>query len=141
MRETRSSGSVEGVMSNRDPYSDSTINHFKHTANPLCEFTLGSNQAQHEMPLPGEIVKMSRVHQHRFASEEFDRQIFVRPRYWHAKYRVPSPLHTQALASFPRSQLPVKLRQIGQHAIKKLFLNTLPLFEQNRHRPLNRRIH
>jgi hypothetical protein len=24
MRETRSSGSVEGVMSNRDPYSDST---------------------------------------------------------------------------------------------------------------------
>jgi hypothetical protein len=26
MRETRSSGSVEGVMSNRDPYSDSIDN-------------------------------------------------------------------------------------------------------------------
>jgi hypothetical protein len=25
MRETRSSGSVEGVMSNRDPYSDSGL--------------------------------------------------------------------------------------------------------------------
>jgi hypothetical protein len=25
MRETRSSGSVEGVMSNRDPYSDSVV--------------------------------------------------------------------------------------------------------------------
>jgi hypothetical protein len=25
MRETRSSGSVEGVMSNRDPYSDSIV--------------------------------------------------------------------------------------------------------------------
>ncbi len=79
------------------------------------------------MPLPGEIVKMSRVHQHRFASQEFDRQIFVRPGYWHPKYRVPSPLHTQALAGFPSSKLPVKLSQIGQHTIHELLLNTLPL--------------
>jgi hypothetical protein len=39
MRETRPSGSVEGVTSNRDPYSDYyyslNIQHFEHTAKPL----------------------------------------------------------------------------------------------------------
>ena len=35
MRETRSSGSVEGVMSNRDPYSD--FRQIQHSCYDTCE--------------------------------------------------------------------------------------------------------
>jgi len=35
MRETRSSGSVEGVMSNRDPYSDYRRHGVKHAENAV----------------------------------------------------------------------------------------------------------
>jgi hypothetical protein len=35
MRETRSSGSVEGVMGNHDSYSDSTLNVARRNARPI----------------------------------------------------------------------------------------------------------
>src|SRR5581483_1527805 len=62
------------------------------------EVSRGSNQAEDQITVAGEIVKMSGMHQHRLFAQQRDGQFLIRPRHRYAQHGVPSAFYAQPLA-------------------------------------------
>src|ERR1700688_896295 len=111
MRESRSSGSVEGVMSNRDPYSDSTTAIFSR---------------RHSAPIRGDLIRAVAVSDHFYPlgwrhpsrpTESFSKQaraiLYI------------GPGHFDSIQSFSKQFDPSVL---GNQPRKEELMNSSPVF-------------
>ena len=79
-------------------------------ADPFRELRLRRNQAQHQIPIPREIIKMPRMHHHRLLPHQLNRQLLIRPRHRNPQHRIPSAFNAQPLTGFLPRNLPVKFQ-------------------------------
>src|ERR1022692_4191439 len=87
------------------------------TPDSFCELILGSNEANHQISIRCEVIKMARLHQHPRLAQQPDGEFLVGTRHRDPPYGIPSALDFQPATELLCGQLRIKQREIRKYAL------------------------
>src|SRR4051812_335823 len=94
-----------------------------HTSGKL---RLWRNQADDQMPVGSEVVKMAGMHEHTIVFNQRDGKFFIGTDDRHPHGRIPTALDLQARAEFLLAKLPVEFAKIRSRTFRQLLLQRTP---------------